>query len=810
MRDDLKAAFRSLKKSPTFTAVALVVLALGIGASTAIFSVVDAVVLRGLPFDQHDRLAVVMEHDTKRDTTFGGGATTPQMYLDWRRDQKPFDALAAVGGWSFRLRNERGEPVDARAQRVSWEFFPTLRVAPILGRSFAAEDEILERHRVVMLSYGYWQRRFGGAPDVIGKTIELSEEPWEIVGVLPRGFSYPVASDRPTEMYVPIAFRDDEKVRGGSRNYNWTVIGRLKVGVTLPQAHEQMNVLAAALDEQFPKWSPGQRARVVTLHEHLVGRVRAWMLMLLGAVGLVLLISCTNVANLMLARATTRTREVAIRAALGASRSRLIRGLLVESVVLSLLGAAIGIVLAWGGVQVLRAWLPPGIPRVAGIAMDLRVLAAALGAAVATGIAFGIVPAFQSSRPDLVNSLKEGSRSATTGAAGQRLRSVLVVAEVALAVLLVVGAGLFIGSFVKLVSVDPGFDYHNVMALSVGVPIVGNNFEDALKRGGPYAQQMVEAVRSVPGVQMAGAIAGGLPLTGSWSRNGVTLPEKGKLTGDDDSIDSRTVTPSYHQVMRIPLRRGRYLNDQDREGTTPVVVINETAARKYWPGEDPLGKLITYNSVERTVVGIVGDIRHLGPEQPPRQEGYIPMAQGRVIGIVLVMRTQIDPLRVFPAVQSAIWRVNPDQRVSTDTFTLEAYMDRLIAQRRFLMALLGLFGLLGLVIAAAGMYGVMAYIVAQRTNEIGVRMALGATPGNILGMVLRRATVLIAAGLLLGGAAAWYLSAGVRTFLFEVEPNDPNVFALAVVTLALAGLAASAVPARRAARVDPVVALRQE
>ena len=810
MRDDVKAAFRSLKKSPTFTAVALVVLALGIGASTAIFSVVDAVVLRGLPFDQHDRLAVVMEHDTKRDTTFGGGATTPQMYLDWRRDQKPFDALAAVGGWSFRLRNERGEPVDARAQRVSWEFFPTLRVAPILGRSFTAEDEILERHRVVMLSYGYWQRRFGGAPDVIGKTIELSEQPWEIVGVLPRGFSYPVASDRPTEMYVPIAFRDDEKVRGGSRNYNWTVIGRLKDGVTLPQAHEQMNVLAAALDEQFPKWSPGQRARVVTLHEHLVGRVRAWMLMLLGAVGLVLLISCTNVANLMLARATTRTREVAIRAALGASRSRLIRGLLVESVVLSLLGAAIGIVLAWGGVQVLRAWLPPGIPRVAGIAMDLRVLAAAIGAAVATGIAFGIVPAFQSSRPDLVNSLKEGSRSATTGAAGQRIRSVLVVAEVALAVLLLVGAGLFIGSFVKLVSVDPGFDYHNVMALNVGVPIVGNNFEDALKRGGPYAQQMVETVGSVPGVQMAGAVAGGLPLTGSWSRNTVTLPGAGKLEGDDDSIDSRTVTPSYHQVMRIPLRRGRYLNDQDREGTTPVVVINETAARKYWPGEDPLGKLITYNSVERTVVGIVGDIRHLGPEQPPRQEGYIPMAQGRVIGIVLVMRTQIDPLRAFPAVQSAIWRVNPDQRVSTDTLTLEAYMDRLIAQRRFLMALLGLFGLLGLVIAAAGMYGVMAYIVAQRTNEIGVRMALGATPGNILGMVLRRATVLIAAGLLLGGAAAWYLSAGVRTFLFEVEPNDPNVFVLAVTTLALAGLAASAVPARRAARVDPVVALRQE
>jgi predicted permease len=810
MRDDLKAAFRSLRKSPTFTAVALAVLAMGIGAGTAIFSVVDAVVLRGLPFDEHDRLAVVLEHDPRRPTTFGGGTTTPQMYLDWRREQKAFEYLGAVGGWGVRLRNERGEPDQARAMRVSSEFFPVLRVAPILGRAFAPEDEILGRHRVVILSHGFWKRQFGGSSDAIGKTLELDEEPWEVIGVMLAGFSYPVASDRPTELYAPIAFSDDQKIRGNTRNYNWTVIGRLRDGATIEQAHEQMNALAAALDEQYPKWSPGRRARVIPLQEHLVGRVRGWMLMLLGAVGLVLLIACTNVANLLLARATARRREIAIRATLGAGRGRLIRGLLVESVVLSLFGAAIGIVLAYGGVQVLRAWLPPGLPRVAAIAIDLRVLAAAIGAAVITGVAFGIVPALQSSRPDLAEALKESSRASTQGVGGHRLRSALVIAEVTLAVLLLVGAGLFIGSFAKLMQVDPGFDYRDVLTAEVYVPIQGLGFREALKRGGPYAQQVLEAVSQIPGVEMAAGVSGGLPLQGNWSRTSVSLPGIGELKGENDTIDRRTVTPNYLQLIRVPLRRGRHLNGDDREGSQPVLVINEAAAQKYWPGEDALGKRIIISNQERMVVGIVGNIRHLGPEKPVRQEAYIPLAQDQVIGIHLVMRTRGDPLQAFPAVKAAIWRVNPNQRITAETITLEGYMDRLIAERRFLMALLALFGLLGLVIAAAGVYGVMAYVVAQRTNEIGVRMALGATPANILQMVLRRAMALTVAGLMLGAAAAWYLSASVRTFLFEIEPNDPRIFALAVLTLALVGLAASVVPARRAARVDPVIALRQE
>jgi len=537
------------------------------------------------------------------------------------------------------------------------------------------------------------------------------------------------------------------------------------------------------------------------------------MLMLLGAVALVLLIACANVANLMLARATLRSHELGIRAALGASRWRLLRALLVESVVLSVAGAAIGVLLAYGGVQVLRAWLPSSLPRISAIAIDLRVLGAASAAAFLTGILFGIAPALESSRPELATALKEAGRSTTAGAAGQRLRNGLVVAEVALAVVLLVGAGLFIGSFRKLVNVDPGFDYHGVLALDVGVRVhatTSEGWREAAKRGRPYIEQMLDAVRRVPGVEIAGAVNGGLPLTGNWSRTGVELPGRPELRGDDDSIDRRTVSPDYLTTLRISLIRGRYLTDQDREGSPPVAVINRVAARKYWPDQDAIGQRVKINGRERTVVGIVGDIRHLGPEMPLRQECYIPLGQDDPMNATLAIRTKGDPLTVLPAVKAAIWSVNREQRLTADTMTLEGHMDRLIAQRRFNMALLALFGALGLVIAAAGIYGVMGYVVAQRTSEIGVRMALGATPANVLSMVLRKAVLLIAAGLAIGSSGAWYLSKGVKTFLFQVEPADIGVFTLALATLAAAGLLASAIPARRAAGVDPLVALRHE
>ena len=815
MFDDLRTALRSLRASPTFTAVALPVLALGIGSGTAIFSVVDAVVLRGLPFDEHDRIVAVLEHDTRRPETFGGGRTTAQTYLDWRRLQESFEAIAGVeSGGPLQSRSETGEPVESQGLRVTHEFFSVFRVQPILGRGFTEDDSIEGRNRVGIISYGYWLRRFGGSPDAIGKTIEVSDQATEIVGVMPRGFTYPVAVEKPTEIYRPIPFTAENKIRAGGRNYNWFAMARLKPGISVAQAHEQMNRVAAALDQQYPEFSPGMRVRVVTLHHHLVGKVRSWMLMLLGAVGLVLLIACANVANLMLARATVRAREMGIRSALGASRWRLIRGLLIEGVVLSVSGAALGIVLAYFGVHAIRAWLPNGLPRVASIGLDLRVLSTAIAAALGTGVFFGIVPALQSSRPDLTTTLKESGRSTTSGSATHRVRSVLVVAEVALAVVLLVGAGLFIGSFVKLMRIDPGFDYRNVLLVNVGVRLtpgvpMREAFQEAEKQGRPYALQLLEAVRTVPAVVAASAVSGGVPLTGSWSRNRIELPGKG-LVGSDDSLDRRIVTPEYLQTLGIPLIRGRYLSAEDREGSPKVVVINETAARKYWSDVDALGQTFKMNSQDYTVVGIVGDIRHLGLETKPRQESYAPLAQNTVIGVTLVLRTRGDALDALPAVKSAIWSVNKEQRIGGDVFTLEQYMDRLIAQRRFNMTLLTLFGVLGLVIAVVGIYGVMAYIVAQRTNEIGVRMALGATRGHVVAIVLRRAGMMMAVGLALGGVIAWYASAAVRVFLFETEPNDVATMAAALAVLTAAGVLASAVPARRAASVDPLIALRHE
>jgi putative ABC transport system permease protein len=815
MLDDLRSALRSLRSSPAFTSVAIGVLALGIGAGTAIFSVVDAVVLRGLPFDEHDRLAAVLEHDTLRPETFGGGTTTPQMFLDWREMQRPFESVAASAGTRFELRNDRGEPEDARGLRVTREFFPTLRVRPLAGRLFTAEDEIEGAHRVVILSHAFWQRRFGGSLDAVGATLSVGSQTYEVLGVLPRGVEYPVASDRPTEIFVPAMFGSDDRVRGASKNYNWSVLARLKDGVTFEQAAGQMDTLMAQLDEQHPKWSPGRRARVVSLHEHLVGRVRGWMLMLLAGVALVLLIACANVANLMLARATVRARETAIRAALGAGGWRLVRGLLVESLALALAGAAGGLLLAWAAIHVLLAWLPPNLPRVAAIGLDLRVAAAACAAAIATGLLVGVVPALQTSRPDLASVLKAGGRSSTAGRRRQAFRNALVVAEVALAVILLVGAGLFIGSFASLMRIDPGLDYRNVIALDVSVApdpnLSGSDlWRDMSRRGRPYVEEMLAAVSRVPGVLEAGGVANGLPLTGSWSRTVPAFPGRPKPEGDDAAIDQRIVTANYLQVMRIPLVRGRHLNAGDVEGAELVAIVNEAAVRRYWPGEDALGQRIEVNGAERVVVGIFGDIRHLGPERPARQEVYLPLAQVGAPGMTLVMRTSGRPQDVLQGVKAAIWSVNRDQRLTAETVTLEGYMERLIAERRFTMALLGMLGLLGLVIAAAGIYGVMAYVVSQRTNEIGVRMALGATRASVIAMVLGRAALLVALGLALGGAAAWSLATTVEAFLFQVRPHDVRIFAGVLGVLAAAGLLASAIPARRASTVDPLVALRHE
>jgi putative ABC transport system permease protein len=811
---DVKYGARSLRQSPTFTIVALTVLTLAIGAGTAIFSVVDAVALRGLPYDEADRIAAVLGVNTRSATTFGSGTTTTQTYLDWRRMQQSFDGVAMVSPTGFTAKTERGEPAPVFARRVTWEFFPILRVTPALGRLLTADDEVPGNEKVAVLSHAYWLSRFGGNPQVIGQSLTLgtfgARESWRIVGVAPRGFSYPPSADHPTELYVPQVFRDFERVRAGGRSYNATVIGRLKPGVTLGRAKEQMDTVATSLEAQYPKWEPGWRTNVVPLHEQLVGTTRNWMLLLLGAVGVVMLIACANVGNLMLARATTRAREVGIRAALGAGRGRIARALLIESLLLSITAGALGVALAFAGVAVLRAWLPAGTPRIADIAVDLRVLGAAIVASLATGTLFGLAPAIHASRASLTGALKDGDRASTSGRAVQHLRRGFVVAEIALAVVLLAGAGLFVASFVKLARIEPGFNYRNTIVVSTTLqrnPTKDPSYQTWLDgQAYPYVKRVLATVAAVPGVSMVGGMVGGLPLTTGYSRVSIWMPGGPELK---DDVDFRRITPNYFEILGVPLLKGRTFNNDDALGRTTVAVINESAARRYWPNRDPLGERFTMQGKERVIVGVVADIRQYGPETPPHYGVFVPFDQERTGGIDLMIRTETDPMRVLPAIKSAIWSLNPDQVLSADIVTLEGHMDRLVAPRRFNMALLTLLGALGLVIAAVGIFGVMAYTVAQRTAEIGVRLAMGATPRRILTMVLKDAGVLIGMGLIIGAAAAWQLTSFAEAFLFQIKPTDTRVFAVVMMTLALVGLAAAAVPARRAARVDPLKSLRE-
>jgi predicted permease len=831
---DVRLGLRRLAAARTSTAIAVGVLALAIGAGTAVFSVVDAVALRGLPFDEYDRLAAVLEIDGKgQPARTDDGNPTAQTYFDWRRMQTAFDALAAIQPSSLRMRNELNEPATARGLRVSAEFFAVLRVAPLIGRPFRASDEVVGQHRVAILSYALWQRQFGGAHDVIGRTMRFNDEPWQIVGVMPRHFTYPLGGVSETEVYIPLAPTNGERSRliGGRallpgdlfRTTGYAVVGRLRPGVSFAQAAERMNVLEAAIDAQNPTWRPGAQVQVRPLNEHVVGSVRAWMVLLLSAVGLVVALACANVANLRLAQAAIAARDVAICAALGASRWRTTRAFLVENLVLAGSSATLGILLAWGGVHVLARNLPPELPRVAAIAIDLRVLGVAVLSALLTGLLIGLAPAVLHLRGRLSEATSSGGSRTTRGSGARRLGNALVVGEIALASLLLVGAGLFVASFARLMRVDPGFDYRHVLALRITTPVTRSRVpadqEAARQRGLAMIEQARSAVRAVPGVLGAEATSLGMPLTGDFRfLRGlpIALPGRDPSMREEDFADIRSVTPGYLALLRVPLLRGRHLSVDDRADTrlglaNGVVVINQEAARKYWPGQDALGQRIQCGpaGVECEVVGIVGNIRHQGPELPPSREFYFPLAQMSPQLMTLAVRTAGDPLTVVGAVKKAIWSANPEQRFD-EIVTLEGFMDRLTAKRRFIMSLLTLFGAVGLVIAAAGVYAMLAHRVVERRREIGVRMALGATPQSVVRMVLRQALVLLGLGLAIGLGAAWQFGAGVKAFLFGTEPADPIVFAVALVGLAVAGVLAAVGPARRASRVDPIVTLRCE
>jgi predicted permease len=819
MRDDLKAAVRSLTSSRTFTIVALLVLTLGIGASTAVFSIVDAVVLRGLPFDEHDRLVAIGERrppdpDVPRGANRDPQALSPaapQNYMDWAARQQSFEAIAATAGISFALREPGAEAEELRGLRVTAGFFDVLRERPRLGQPFTAAHEVEGRHQVAVLSDGFWTRRYGADPDIVGTRIAIEGGPYEVIGVMAPGFEYPVGAARATDVWVPYVVPPDDRVRDPNNvNTYIQTIARLKPGVSLPQAQANLDQISDALTAEHPAWNKDTRAGVRPLRDHIVGaHITQWMLMLLGAVATVLLIACANVANLLLARAGAREREVGIRAALGAGRWRLMRQLMVESLVLSMLGTALAVLTASWVVGVLANAMPEGVPRVSAIALDLRVLGAAAGLSIVTGLFFGIVPALQLSRPDLTRALKDGARGASGGGARQRVRSALVVVEVALAVVLLVGAALFIASFQRLVRIDPGFDSAGVLIVSV-VPRLdrGISTGNQLPDYGPQLHDIVQRLRETPGVRHAAAISGGVPLGTSMTTTNLAIPGR-VIERADRSISIRRVTPDYHLALGIPLEAGRYFEPGDRAGAPPVIILNASAARKYFPGENPLGKTITMSSADRTIVGVVGDVYQSSLEVEPRTEAYLPVAQQRTLFSELVVKTTGDPYGAVHAVKSAGQASMPGVLLRNFR-TMDGVISRATAQRRFNMLLLGLFGLLGLVISAVGIYGVMAYLVSLRTREIGVRMALGATHGAVVLMVLRHASVLVAAGLIAGGAGAWLLSSTATSFVFKTDVNDPRAFGAAIGTLALAALVAAIVPARRAARVDPAIALRAE
>jgi putative ABC transport system permease protein len=830
---DVRLGLRRLAAAPTSTAIAVAVLALAIGAGTAVFSVVDAVALRGLPFDEYDRLAAVVEIDGKGQLAWTpNGNATPQTYLDWRRMQTAFDGLAGIQHQDLRMRNELNEPATARALRVSAEFFAVLRVAPLIGRPFRAADEVVGQHRVVILSYALWQRQFGGADDVVGRTMRFNDEPWQIVGVMPRHFTYPLGGVRETEVYIPLAPTDRERVRPAAppgeplffKTTGYAVIGRLRPGVSFAQAAERMNTLEAAIAAQNPAWRPGAQGQVRPLNEHVVGNVRAWMVLLLWAVGLVVALACANVANLRLAQAAVASRDVAVCAALGASRWRTTRAFLVENLLLAGSSATLGIGLAWGGVHVLARNVPHELPRVAAITLDLRVLGVAVLGALVTGLVVGLAPAALHLRGRLSEANSSSGPRTTRGPGATRLGNALVVGEVALASLLLVGAGLFVASFARLMRIDPGFDYRHVLALRITPPpptpqMAPREQDAARQRGLAMIEQVRSAIRAVPGVLGVEAMNPGMPLTGVSFTGPIHIPNRGALWREEDVADFHFVTPGYLALLRVPLLRGRHLSVDDRgvrqpgsaeRADTPhVVVINQEAARRYWPGQDALGQHITCGQVgdECEVVGIVGNIRHQGLEFPPARQIYFPLAP--TPSATLAVRTAGDPMTVVRAVKKAIWSVNPEQRFD-EVVTLEGFMDRLTAKRRFLMALLTLFGALGLVIAGAGVYAMLAHRVVERRHEIGVRLALGATPRGVVRMVLRQALVLLAVGLAIGLGAAWQFGAGVKAFLFGTEPADPVVFAVTLVGLGVAGVVAAVGPARRASRVDPIVTLRCE
>ena len=802
---DVRYGFRMLARNPGFAIVVVLVLALGIGANTTMFSVVNTVLLRPLPYEKPHEVVMVWQSYLLR-----GWKTTsvsPGTFFEWRERNKVFESIAAFDGKSFTLTGS-GEPERIEGARISHGFFPLLAVKPLLGRSFLPEEEQIGTDRVVVLSHGLWQRRFGSESDVIGKTLKLDGREFAVIGILPPGFEFSLLKG--AELWTPMAFTAKQTSDHGG---HWLrVIARLKQSVNIKQADAEMDGIARQLEQEHPANKGWGGVFLRTLHEEITANIDDILLVLLGAVGFVLLIACANVASLLLARVPDRQKEIAIRMALGARSHRLLRQLLTESVLLATLGAGLGLLWSVWGIRLAVAWLPSNFPRIDQIGIDSGVLGFTLIVSILTGVLFGLAPALQSSRIGVTESLKEGGPRAIGGFRSRRLHKALIVFEVAVASVLLVGSGLMVRSLTKIATTAPGFDPDHLLTMNISLP-ESKYSED--HQAVVFFDQLLGRIETLPGVQSAAAVSHLPTKTGNYQ--GISIEGHPFEPGQGPVAAYRRITPAYFHTMGIPLMKGRYFEERDTEGRPGVVIINQKMARGYWPEGEPIGKRLKLGGQDSkgpwlTIVGVTGDLRNPLKEQ---QEGsvvseiYVPHAQAARKAMRLVIRTAADPLTLVSAMRDQVSDLDADLPIS-EINTMKRILSGNLTLYRFITVLPSVFASLALLLAGTGLYGVIAHSVSQRTHEIGVRMALGAQVSDVLKLVLGQGMKLALIGVAVGLAVSFALTRVISSLLYEVSPTDPLTFVCVSLFFIGVALLACYIPARRATKVDPMVALRYE